>query len=76
MKEGLINANWITFEIDTGAAVSILTEKMFSQIRCGKLLQFTISSLYTVNGQVLQVKGQVKLNCKFHDKEYALILMS
>ena len=58
----VLNGNPCDFEVDTGAAVSILSKKQLNRVLPGAQLKKTNVSLRTYTSQKIPVKG-IKIGC-------------
>ena len=63
--ELLLNGKSCDLEVDTGAAVSLLSEKRVSQVFPGAQLQKTSVSLRTYTSQKIPVKGKLQLQVQY-----------
>ena len=65
----------VSFEIDTGAAATLMSEKAFKHHWPDKILKSASSSLKTYTGQVIPVLGSVDVNVQYQNQEDKLSLM-
>ena len=69
-----LNGKPTLMEIDTGAAVSIMTETKFMEISSEEL-QGSLVNLCTYSGEKLSVKGEAMCNVEYDGKMYVLPLV-
>ena len=62
-------------EIDTGASVSLISEKTFDQVWTEKELKVSSVKLRTYTGQTLEVKGYVEVNVEYQNQKKQLTLL-
>ena len=65
----------VPMEIDTGASVSLISEKMFQQNWTEKELKASSVLLRTYTGHTLEVKGCIEVNVKYQSQEKQLPLL-
>lgn len=73
-----INGKTVLMEIDTGSAVSIISESQYSEIFEAQALQQTDAKLCTYSGEQLPVKGKIicKVSYKGHTYTLPLIVLA
>ena len=65
----------LPMEIDTGASVSVISEKTFQQNWTEKELKASSVLLQTYTGHRLEVKGCIEVNVKYQSQENQLPLL-
>ena len=66
-----LNGKQVPMEIDTGSAVTIMSESSFKEIALDPL-QESVANLCTYSGEKIQVKGEAMCNVEYEDKHYVL----
>ena len=70
--ELLLDGNPCDLEVDTGAAVSILSEKRVNKVLPGAQLQKTSVSLHTYTSQRIPVKGKLEVEVQYGQQRKSL----
>ena len=72
-----INGKPLTMEVDTGSAVSIVSESVYSEVLCteSKQIQETNVKLCTYSGEQLPVRGKVSCDVSYSSHTYSLSLI-
>ena len=70
-----INGKELNMEVDTGAAVSILSEKTFRKIFPNAVLKPAAVTLRTYTGQRMSVVGQLTVLVKYQSQSHSLPLL-
>lgn len=63
-----IDEKVVCMEVDTGAAVSVVSEAMYKQMWPEKMLRPTAVRLETYSGSPLTVLGQIQVQVKYQDQ--------
>ena len=66
-----LNGKQMAMEIDTGSAVTIMSESCFKQIASDPLRE-SVVNLCTYSGEKIQVKGEAMCNVEYEGKHYVL----
>lgn len=64
-----VNETPVKFELDTGAAVSVMGETMFRQLFSKLRLRRSLVRLRTYTGQYMKTIGEVSVHVAYRDKE-------
>ena len=65
----------VSMELDTGASVSLVSEKMFRHLWPSKVLQKSSAVLRTYTGQPLQLVGSVNVSVSYKSQQAQLSLL-
>ena len=68
----LIDGNPLSMEVDTGAALSVVSEETWKKLGKDRELEFSDVILRTYSGEVIQVLGKQTVDVQYKDQSYAL----
>ena len=68
----LIDGKPLSMEVDTGAALSVVSEETWKKLGKDRELEFSDVILRTYSGEVIQVLGKQTVDVQYKDQSYAL----
>ena len=68
----LIDGKPSSMEVDTGAALSVVSEETWKKLGKNRELEFSDVILRTYSGEVIQVLGKQTVDVQYKDQSYAL----
>ena len=71
----LINAKWLSMELDTGAEVSIISEKTRKEIFPDEILRPSNLKLKTYTNEPMKVTGTLNIKVQYKDQFTKLVLV-
>ena len=65
----VVNEKWLTFELDTGATVTVIAESTFHQLFSELPLKESTVRLRTYTGEEMKIIGEVDVKVKYLDQQ-------